>query len=76
VFLAQYAAKVFMLVRGPSLAASMARYLIDRIDATPNIELRPHTQLTQLHGDLPGGGAARPCAFRRRAQARFDVEIK
>ncbi|MGH8734422.1 MAG: FAD-dependent oxidoreductase, partial [Burkholderiales bacterium] len=58
VFLAQYAAKVFMLVRRPSLAASMSRYLIDRIDATPNIELRPHTQLTQLRGDLPGGLAA------------------
>jgi len=44
-------------VRGPSLAASMSRYLIDRIDATPNIELRPHTELTQLHGD-PAGGLA------------------
>jgi thioredoxin reductase (NADPH) len=40
------AAKVFMLVRGPSLAASMSRYLIDRIEATPNIELLPHTELT------------------------------
>lgn len=57
VFLAQHAAKVFMLVRGPSLAASMSRYLIDRIDATPNIELRPHTELTQLHGD-PASGLA------------------
>ena len=55
VFLAQYAPKVFMLVRGPGLAASMSRYLIDRIDATPNIELRPHTELTQLHGDLAEG---------------------
>jgi len=55
VFLAQYAAKVFMLVRGPSLAASMSRYLIDRIAATPNIELRPHTVLTQLHGDANDG---------------------
>ena len=36
----------------------MSRYLIDRIDATPNIELHPHTQLTQLHGDLPEGLAA------------------
>src|SRR2546421_4113995 len=51
VFLAQHAAKVFMLIRGPGLAAVMARYLIDRIGATPNIELRPHTELTQLHGD-------------------------
>jgi thioredoxin reductase (NADPH) len=51
VFLSQHAAKVNMLVRGPSLAASMSRYLIDRIDATPNIELLPQTELTQLHGD-------------------------
>ena len=29
-----------MLVRGPGLAASMSRYLIDRIEATPNIELQ------------------------------------
>ena len=46
---------VHLLVRGPGLAASMSRYLIDRIDATPNIELHPHTQLTELHGDLPDG---------------------
>jgi thioredoxin reductase (NADPH) len=55
VFLAQHAAKVFMLVRGPSLAASMSRYLIDRIEATPNIALLPHTELTRLHGDAPSG---------------------
>jgi thioredoxin reductase (NADPH) len=55
VFLAKYAAKVFILVRGPGLAASMSRYLIDRIEATPNIELRPHTELTRLHGDLTAG---------------------
>ena len=39
VFLSQHAAQVHMLVRGPGLAASMSRYLIDRIEATPNIEL-------------------------------------
>ena len=55
VFLAQHATKVFMLIRGPSLAASMSRYLIDRIDATANIELRPHTVLTHLHGDPKEG---------------------
>jgi len=54
VFLSRHAAKVNVLVRGPSLAASMSRYLIDRIEATPNIELRPHTELTGLRG----GGAA------------------
>jgi thioredoxin reductase (NADPH) len=55
VFLSQHAAKVNVLVRGPGLAASMSRYLIDRIEATPNIELRPHTELTQLHGDPAEG---------------------
>jgi thioredoxin reductase (NADPH) len=51
VFLSQHADKVHMLIRAPSLVASMSRYLIDRIEATPNIELRPQTELIQLHGD-------------------------
>ncbi|MEP7057873.1 MAG: FAD-dependent oxidoreductase [Caldimonas sp.] len=55
VFLAQHAAKVSMLIRGPSLAASMSRYLIDRIEATSNIELKPRTEITRLHGDAASG---------------------
>jgi thioredoxin reductase (NADPH) len=55
VFLSQHASRVYMLVRGPGLAASMSRYLIDRIEATPNIELQPHTAITRLHGSVPGG---------------------
>lgn len=54
VFLGQHASKVHLLVRGPGLAASMSRYLIDRIEATPTIELHPHTELTQLHGEPNG----------------------
>jgi thioredoxin reductase (NADPH) len=54
VFLADQASKVHLLVRGPGLAATMSRYLIDRIDATPTIELHRHTQLTELHGDPTG----------------------
>jgi thioredoxin reductase (NADPH) len=55
VYLSQHAAKVWMLVRGPGLAASMSSYLIERIAATPNIELLLHTELTQLHGDPAHG---------------------
>ena len=33
----------------------MSRYLIDRIEATPNIELLPHTEITELHGEAPAG---------------------
>ena len=51
VFLAQHASRVFMLIRSASLDASMSRYLIDRIDATANIELHPESELTALHGD-------------------------
>ncbi|MBO9513991.1 MAG: FAD-dependent oxidoreductase [Variovorax sp.] len=55
VFLSQHAAKVNVLVRGPSLAATMSRYLIDRIEATPNIALQPHTELVHLHGEPATG---------------------
>jgi len=54
VFLANHATKVHMLVRGPGLAASMSRYLIDRIAATPNIALHTHSELTRLHADAAG----------------------
>jgi thioredoxin reductase (NADPH) len=55
IFLAQHAAKVWMLVRNSSLATSMSRYLIDRIAAMPSIELLTHTELTKLHGDPAHG---------------------
>ncbi len=50
VFLSAHAAKVWMLVRGPGLAASMSRYLIERIAATPNIEILTRTEITHLTG--------------------------
>ena len=40
-----------MLVRGDSLGAKMSRYLVDRIEATPNIEVRFHTEITACHGN-------------------------
>jgi thioredoxin reductase (NADPH) len=52
VFLAQHASQVHLLVRGSGLATSMSRYLIDRIDATCNIALRPHTEIAGLHGEV------------------------
>jgi thioredoxin reductase (NADPH) len=55
VFLSGHAARVNMLVRGPGLAASMSRYLIDRIEATPNIELLTQTELVALDG-CPAAG--------------------
>jgi thioredoxin reductase (NADPH) len=54
VFLSAHAAKVRIMVRGESLAASMSRYLIDRIEASPNIELMCCTQIVALEGSPDG----------------------
>ena len=51
VFLAGVATRVHMLVRGPGLAESMSRYLIQRIENTPNVVLRTRTQIEALEGD-------------------------
>ena len=48
--LARYARQVTMLVRGDSLARSMSDYLIREIEATPNITVRLHTEVTDGHG--------------------------
>jgi thioredoxin reductase (NADPH) len=50
VYLASQAAKVWMLVRGPSLAASMSRYLVDRIEGLPNVEVLTQTEISGLEG--------------------------
>jgi thioredoxin reductase (NADPH) len=50
VFLSRTVKHVHLLVRGTSLAASMSRYLINRIEDTRNITLRTRTQLERLEG--------------------------
>jgi thioredoxin reductase (NADPH) len=54
VFLSSYARRVHMAVRSSGLDASMSRYLIDRIAATPNIDLRVRTAVTGLSGTADG----------------------
>ncbi len=51
VYLASKVKKVTMLVRGEGLAATMSRYLIDRIAAQPNIELLAYSEITRLEGE-------------------------
>jgi thioredoxin reductase (NADPH) len=50
VFLSGHARKVYMVIRGGGLGASMSRYLIERIEATPNIELVFNTEVVALEG--------------------------
>ena len=51
VFLAQTARKVHMLVRSNQLADTMSRYLIQRIEENPGIELHFKTEVVGLDGD-------------------------
>ena len=51
VFLAQTAAHVHMLVRSSGLADTMSRYLIRRIEESPNITLRTQTEVVWVDGE-------------------------
>ena len=55
VFLSSHARKVRMMVRSGGLAASMSRYLIDRIAAADNIELMTKTEIVALEGNPETG---------------------
>jgi thioredoxin reductase (NADPH) len=50
VYLSSQVAKVWLIARGPSLGASMSRYLVERITARPNIEVLTETTVTALEG--------------------------
>jgi thioredoxin reductase (NADPH) len=50
VYLSSLVAKVWLIVRGPSLDANMSRYLVERIAARPNIEVLTQTVVTALEG--------------------------
>src|SRR5258707_718549 len=54
VFLRNFAAKIWMLVRGPSLEESMSRYLIDRIASIDNIQVLTQTEVVALYGSREG----------------------
>jgi thioredoxin reductase (NADPH) len=51
VFLSQTARKVHMLVRSGQLSDTMSRYLIQRIEENPGIELHYKTEIVGLAGD-------------------------
>lgn len=69
-FFSRYASKVTIIVRGDGLAASMSQYLTARIDASPKIEVLPHTTISEVSGEEHlesvtlrdvGSGESRPC---------------
>jgi thioredoxin reductase (NADPH) len=48
--LSKFARRVIMLVRGPSLSATMSYYLIDQIAKTENILVQFNSQVVEAHG--------------------------
>ena len=51
VFMSQTARKLYMLVRAGELSSTMSRYLIQRIEENPAIELHYRTEIVGLDGD-------------------------
>jgi thioredoxin reductase (NADPH) len=51
VFLADAGSRVTIVIRGPDLAASMSRYLVDRIETHDRITVRANTKIVALEGD-------------------------
>ncbi|HVG73637.1 MAG TPA: FAD-dependent oxidoreductase [Vicinamibacterales bacterium] len=49
-FCARTARKVTILVRGSGLKPAMSQYLVDRIEATPNIEVVSHAEVSRVQG--------------------------
>jgi thioredoxin reductase (NADPH) len=50
VYLASQVAKVWLIVRGESLEASMSRYLVERIANLPNVEVVTGAQVSRVEG--------------------------
>jgi thioredoxin reductase (NADPH) len=74
VFLAGAAKKVWMLVRGDSIEATMSRYLCERIAAQPNIEVLLQTEVTRLEGH--DGALERVCWRNRITKQEACPSIK
>ena len=55
-FFSEHARKVYMVVRGSSLGASMSHYLVDRIQNTKNIEVLLNARVSEVEGESRLGG--------------------
>ena len=90
--LARFARRVTLLVRGDALEKSMSQYLVERIHATENIEVRLQTEIGCGGGDTTPrvAGTARPrhgragegrdqlavCVHRRLSRTRIGSAIR
>jgi thioredoxin reductase (NADPH) len=51
VHLSRFARSVVLLVRGDSVTATMSQYLIEQMEALPNVQIRLSTRVTEVRGD-------------------------
>ena len=51
IYLARHAKEVQIVVRRDTLRDTMSQYLIDQIEKTPNIRLRPRTEVERVEGE-------------------------
>ena len=72
IYFADYASKVVMLVRGASLAAKMSNYLVERIDATANIDVKLHHEVVACAGE---GNLEQLTLLNNQTQERFEVVL-
>jgi thioredoxin reductase (NADPH) len=50
IFLARYASPVHLIVKEAELSENMSRYLIDRIERSPNVVVHLHSEVRELAG--------------------------
>jgi len=50
-FLTGFTESVTILIRGEDLSGSMSQYLIDAIDVSDSVSVRPNSQVAGVHGD-------------------------
>ncbi len=73
VFLAEHARHVYLLLRHDDLGRDMSRYLADRIERTPGVEVLAQTEVRGLAGDEAFDGVVvehTPSGERRRLDVR------
>ena len=71
VFLAPKVKHLHLVVRGEGLEASMSRYLIERIEALPNVTLHTRTEIVGLEGDAAKAALPRRCSATATAARRI-----
>jgi thioredoxin reductase (NADPH) len=68
-YLARYARHVTLVVRAEALGAGMSHYLVQQVEATPNVEVRLRTEVVGGGGD----GRLEHLVLRNRAAGREEV---